>query len=229
MARSAGDPERGADQPDPADGSSRGPVELGGAAQHVERRPGIAADAENRYVDAAVKAIRTPVVTVRTIPYMRRVAGAQSGNLILTPDEPSDANLVAAAEVGVTSMFWRSETTAGHFAEAIVTVSRNDVDPPPEGPDRVVVDVAAARRGRPWVGTPERLTFCSTSQSNWAASTIAQNGLDSKQTIHGRLRRPESPPESACSLAPGRPGPPGPGSSDPGRIEIITDRRIWGY
>jgi DNA-binding NarL/FixJ family response regulator len=122
------------------------PLAQAGLSQHVGRRPDIEVLPPDRLADADVVAVAAPMVTARMMARMRRTAEVTGARFILVLDRLGDADLLAAIEIGVVAVLWRSEATAERFAQAVVAVSRGGAEMPAEVQARLVAEVAALQR-----------------------------------------------------------------------------------
>ena len=122
------------------------PLSRAGLVQHVARRPDIEVVAADRLADADVVAVAAPALSSRTMAQLRRTAETTQAKFILVVEQLGNVDLLAAVEIGVVAVLWRSQATAERFAEVVVSTGRGGADLPPEIQARLVADVAGLHR-----------------------------------------------------------------------------------
>jgi DNA-binding NarL/FixJ family response regulator len=108
-----------------------------------------------RIAHADVVVVVAPRLNGKTLNHLRRVQSTYTGRFLLILDELGDGDWVAAAEVGVAGVIWRSTITPRSFTGVVRSIAEGGCVLPTEVQGRLLKDVAHLQNT---VLTPRGLT-----------------------------------------------------------------------
>jgi DNA-binding NarL/FixJ family response regulator len=151
------------------------PISRAGVLSQLRPRPEVLVLAEHEAVQAEVVLVVADRVNEETIRLLRALSRGGRARLVLVAAQLDDADLVAAAQVGIAGLLRRHEATADRLVAVIKSAAAGEGTVPPDLLGRLLGQVAQLQQE---VLKPRGLNFSGLTEREVEVLRLVADGLD---------------------------------------------------
>lgn len=154
------------------------PISRAGITSQLRRAHGVAVATDDVLPEDAVAIVVADEVTDEVTAEVRALRGHGLSRIVLLVSRLDDRELLAAAEVGVAGVLWRSEATASNLTAAIRAAAAGDGTLSPDLLGRLLRQVGQLQRQ---VLAPRGLTFSGLTERETSVLRLLAEGFDTAE------------------------------------------------